>query len=71
MCPTAGWIEDFPDPYAALFVPFSGQAIVPINNENWSLLNDPAVNDALNAAATITNTDGPLPGVRERGQDDR
>jgi len=56
VCPTAGWIEDFPDPYAALFVPFSGQAIVPINNENWSLLNDPAVNNALNSAATITNT---------------
>jgi peptide/nickel transport system substrate-binding protein len=56
VCPTAGWIEDFPDPYAALFVPFSGQAIVPINNENWSLLNDPAVNNALNAAATLTNT---------------
>ncbi len=32
VCPTAGWIEDFPDPYAALFVPFSGEAIVPINN---------------------------------------
>ena len=24
MCPTAGWIEDFPDPYAALYIPFSG-----------------------------------------------
>ncbi len=55
VCPTAGWIEDFPDPYAALFVPFSGQAIVPINNENWSMLNDPAVNNALNAAAQISN----------------
>ena len=47
MCPTAGWIEDFPDPYAALFVPFSGQAIVPINNSNWAVLNDPKVNDAI------------------------
>ena len=36
VCPTAGWIEDFPDPYAALFVPFSGEAIVPINNSNWA-----------------------------------
>ena len=32
VCPTAGWIEDFPDPYAYLYVPFSGKAIVPVNN---------------------------------------
>jgi peptide/nickel transport system substrate-binding protein len=55
VCPTAGWIEDFPDPYAALDIPFNGHAIVPINNENWSLLNDPRVNNALNADAAITN----------------
>jgi peptide/nickel transport system substrate-binding protein len=55
VCPTAGWIEDFPDPYAALFVPFSGEAIVPINNSNWSVLNDPAVNKAIDQAATISN----------------
>jgi peptide/nickel transport system substrate-binding protein len=55
VCPTAGWIEDFPDPYAALFIPFSGQAIVPINNSNWSVLNDPAINNALNSAAAINN----------------
>jgi peptide/nickel transport system substrate-binding protein len=56
VCPTAGWIEDFPDPYAALFVPFSGEAIVPINNSNWAVLNDPKVNSALNSAAAITAT---------------
>jgi peptide/nickel transport system substrate-binding protein len=55
VCPTAGWIEDFPDPYAALFVPFSGEAIVPINNSNWAVLNDPAVNKAMDDAAAITN----------------
>jgi peptide/nickel transport system substrate-binding protein len=55
VCPTAGWIEDFPDPYAALFVPFSGEAIVPINNSNWAVLNDPAVNKAMNSAAAITD----------------
>jgi peptide/nickel transport system substrate-binding protein len=55
VCPTAGWIEDFPDPYAALFVPFSGEAIVPINNSNWPLLNDPAINSAMNQAAAITD----------------
>jgi peptide/nickel transport system substrate-binding protein len=55
VCPTAGWIEDFPDPYAALFIPFSGQAIVPVNNANWPLLNDPKINAALNKDAAITN----------------
>jgi peptide/nickel transport system substrate-binding protein len=55
VCPTAGWIEDFPDPYSALFVPFSGQAIVPINNSNWAVLNDPKVNDGINSASAITD----------------
>ncbi|MFL5822564.1 MAG: ABC transporter substrate-binding protein [Solirubrobacteraceae bacterium] len=54
-CPTAGWIEDFPDPYAALFVPFSGEAIVPVNNSNWAVLNDPKVNHAIDSAAAITD----------------
>jgi peptide/nickel transport system substrate-binding protein len=56
VCPTASWIEDFPDPYAALFVPFSGEAIVPINNSNLSVLNDPAVNKDIDDAAAITNS---------------
>src|SRR5580704_8010885 len=55
VCPTAGWIEDFPDPYAALYIPFSGDAIIPINNSNWASLNDPAINNALNTDAGITN----------------
>ncbi|WP_334173687.1 ABC transporter substrate-binding protein [Sinomonas sp.] len=55
VCPTAGWIEDFPDPYAALFVPFDGNAIVPINNSNWSVLNDPKVNSLIDKASAITD----------------
>jgi peptide/nickel transport system substrate-binding protein len=55
VCPTAGWIEDFPDPYAALYVPFSGKTIVPINNVNWAVLNDPKVNKALDDAAAISS----------------
>ncbi len=71
VCPTAGWIEDFPDPYAALYIPFSGQAIVPINNSNWPLLNDPEVNAALNKDAGITNRVPAPGGVRPGRQDDR
>jgi peptide/nickel transport system substrate-binding protein len=55
VCPTAGWIEDFPDPYAYLFVPFSGKAIVPVNNVNWAVLNDPKINAAMDSAAQITD----------------
>jgi peptide/nickel transport system substrate-binding protein len=53
VCPTAGWIEDFPDPYAYLYVPFSGKAIVPVNNVNWAQLDDPAINKAMDAAAQV------------------
>jgi peptide/nickel transport system substrate-binding protein len=55
VCPTAGWIEDFPDPYAYLYVPFSGKAIVPVNNVNWAQLDDPAINKAMDAAAQVTD----------------
>ena len=71
VCPTAGWIEDFPDPYAALFVPFSGHAIVPINNSNWAVLNDPKVNDAIDNAATINDQTRAAGRVRPGRQDDR
>jgi peptide/nickel transport system substrate-binding protein len=55
VCPTAGWIPDFTDAYATLFVPFSGKAIIPVNNSNWSVFNDPQVNKAIDDAAAITD----------------
>lgn len=55
VCPTAGWIPDFPDPYAYLYVPFSGKAIVPVNNVNWAVLDDPKINAAMDQATTITD----------------
>jgi len=55
MCPTAGWIEDFPDPYSMLYVPFNGHAIVPVNNVNWAVFNDKQVNDAMTAATAVTD----------------
>jgi peptide/nickel transport system substrate-binding protein len=55
VCPTAGWIEDFPDPYAYLYVPFSGKAIVPVNNSNWAQEDNPKINAAMDSAAAITN----------------
>jgi peptide/nickel transport system substrate-binding protein len=55
VCPTAGWIEDFPDPYAYLYVPFSGKAIVPVNNSNWAQENNPQINEAMDKAAQIVD----------------
>jgi peptide/nickel transport system substrate-binding protein len=55
VCPTAGWIEDFPDPYSYLFVPFNGKSIVPVNNSNWAQLDDPKVNAEMDKAATVTD----------------
>jgi peptide/nickel transport system substrate-binding protein len=55
VCPTAGWIPDFSDAYAYLYVPFSGKAIIPVNNSNWAVLNDPKINAAMDQAAAITD----------------
>jgi peptide/nickel transport system substrate-binding protein len=55
VCPTAGWIPDFADSYAYLYVPFNGKAIIPVNNSNWSVLNDPKINAAMDQASTVTD----------------
>jgi peptide/nickel transport system substrate-binding protein len=55
VCPTAGWIPDFSDAYATLFVPFSGKAIIPVNNSNWSVFNDPTVNKSIDDSAAISD----------------
>jgi peptide/nickel transport system substrate-binding protein len=55
VCPTAGWIPDWADGYAWLWVPFNGTAIVPVNNSNWGVLNDPKINAAMTAASKVTD----------------
>jgi peptide/nickel transport system substrate-binding protein len=52
-CPTAGWIRDFADPLSVLYPTFYGPAIVSTNNSNWSVQNDPAINDAMKKAALV------------------
>jgi peptide/nickel transport system substrate-binding protein len=51
MCPTVGWLPDFPDGYAYLWVPFNGSSISTINNYNWPQLDDPGVNAAMEKAS--------------------
>jgi peptide/nickel transport system substrate-binding protein len=55
VCSNVGWLPDFVDPYAALAANFNGKAIVPINNSNWSLLNDPKINGAMDKAQPISD----------------
>jgi peptide/nickel transport system substrate-binding protein len=55
ICPTVGWLKDFNDPQSILDVPFNGENIVPTNNSNWPLLNDPAINEAMDKAKLISD----------------
>jgi peptide/nickel transport system substrate-binding protein len=55
VCPSSGWIRDFADPLSALLIPFYGPDIIPTNNSNWSLLNDPAINAAMVRAGATSD----------------
>jgi peptide/nickel transport system substrate-binding protein len=53
ICPNVGWLPDFHEPQAILDVTFNGKRIPPVNNVNWSQLNDPKINKAIAHAETI------------------
>ena len=53
ICPNVGWLADFQEPQALLDATFNGKSIASVNNSNWPLLNDPAINKAMAEAANI------------------
>jgi len=53
VCPNAGWTRDFNDPQTVLYVPFYGPAISPSGNANWSQVNDPQINAAMEKAQLV------------------
>jgi peptide/nickel transport system substrate-binding protein len=53
VCANFGWIKDFQDPQAMLQNTFSGDAIVPSNNSNWPLIDDPTINKAIHDAVYV------------------
>jgi peptide/nickel transport system substrate-binding protein len=53
VCATTGWVKDFNDPQSILDVPFNGENIVPTNNSNWPLLDDPKINAAMDKAKLV------------------
>jgi peptide/nickel transport system substrate-binding protein len=55
ICPNVGWLPDFHEPQTILDPTFNGKNIVPVNNSNWPLLNDPAINSAMAKAQTLTD----------------
>ena len=50
---SVGWIRDFGDPQALLYVPFYGPAITATNNRTLGQVNDPQINAAMAAAADV------------------
>jgi peptide/nickel transport system substrate-binding protein len=54
ICPNVGWFKDFTDPESMLQPTFSGDAIKPAGNVNWSQLDVPEINDAMKEAALTT-----------------
>jgi peptide/nickel transport system substrate-binding protein len=53
ICPNVGWLADFQEPQALLDATFDGANIIPVNNSNWPLLNDPKINKAMADAKLI------------------
>jgi peptide/nickel transport system substrate-binding protein len=53
VCPSVGWLADFGDGQAVLDVPFNGKNIVSTGNNNWGQVNDPEINQAMDAAERV------------------
>jgi len=56
VCPSVAWGADFGDPQAVLDIPFNGKNIIPSGNNNWGLVNDPEINQAMDAAELVVGT---------------
>ncbi len=57
VCPNVGWLKDFADAQTLLDPTFNGKNIIPANNSNWSLLDDPTINDAMAKAEVLAKPD--------------
>jgi peptide/nickel transport system substrate-binding protein len=53
VCPSVGWLADFGDGQAVLDVPFNGKNIGSTGNNNWGLVNNPEINQAMDAAELV------------------
>jgi peptide/nickel transport system substrate-binding protein len=55
VCPNGGWVKDFFDPQSMLDPVFNGKNISPEASPNWSQVNDPELNAALDLAVSETD----------------
>ena len=53
ICPNVGWFKDFSDAQTMLSPTFDGKNIIPENNSNWTQLDVPEINEAMNAAEIL------------------
>jgi len=67
ICPNVGWLADFHEPQTLLDPTFNGKNIIPTNNSNWPLLNDPTINKLMDKAELELN---PETRYKEWGQID-
>jgi peptide/nickel transport system substrate-binding protein len=56
VCPSVGWLADFGDPQVVLDVTFNGKNIVSTGNNNWGLVNNPEISQAMDAAELVVGT---------------
>jgi peptide/nickel transport system substrate-binding protein len=57
VCPSFGWAQDFFDPQTVLDPTFNGENILKVSNVNWSELDDPGVNAAIDKAKQTVEPD--------------
>jgi peptide/nickel transport system substrate-binding protein len=55
VCPSWGWGQDFADPQTVLDPTFNGNSIIPAQNANWSELDVPAIDAAIEAAKLVVD----------------
>jgi peptide/nickel transport system substrate-binding protein len=55
VCPSVGWLKDFADPETLLGPVFNGKNILQQGNSNFSLLDDPKTNSAMDKAEVIND----------------
>jgi peptide/nickel transport system substrate-binding protein len=55
VCPSVGWLKDFPDAQTMLDPTFNGENILDANNSNWPELDVKSLNEQMDKAKLLTD----------------
>jgi peptide/nickel transport system substrate-binding protein len=55
VCPSVGWLKDFADPETLLDPVFNGKNILDVGNSNFSLLDNPDLNQKMDDAEDVND----------------